>query len=462
MAFSYDRWLRQDPLAPWAYGFLCIGNEEPARLLDAGLSFETRLRFVPGEPSTEEAIKSIGTALPTIGPSLQARLRPKLIEMPIAEMGLLVGWLREGKMPEVGRDELLAGCQLRLGEQLSVAGKTLKVVGILEPSVALLGESYLVPAGKELQAIFNPGDPSVQKVRVVRLSAEEFHDGRVQKRVAEAFPPKRFAILNPEVRSPREGYYAYLAGAALFLLGGTGLLIGVYRWLAVHVQGSAVALPLQEIASRPRLIWGVHVAYFGLYFVGSVIIYQLPMLQTVLMAGIQGELGSEGKGVLAVAGKAYSSGNMLWAALVTFVINFFLGSFAMISLPSMIIPGSGALLAGFRATLWGLLLGPAQVSLARLMLPHMGTLLLEGAGYILATFFAILIPIYLFSPRRSVKTTTQDDEIQGSEVAYGSDSGMRRLGQAALLNLKGNLLVALVLAVAACYEAVEVISMAGF
>ena len=30
------------------------------------------------------------------------------------------------------------------------------------------------------------------------------------------------------------------------------------------------------------------------------------------------------------------------------------------------------------------------------MLPHSGTMLLEGAGYILATIFAVLIPIRIF------------------------------------------------------------------
>ena len=155
---------------------------------------------------------------------------------------------------------------------------------------------------------------------------------------------------------------------------------------------------------------------------------------------------------------------MLYAAAVTFVINFFAGSLGMISMPSMIIPGCGALLAVFRATLWGILLGPSETTLAYMMLPHTGTLLLEGGGYILAAFFALLIPVYLFGSGRAVpkppwsmsgrrpKTSTS---LQGRRPRSGSIGAL-------LLNLKGNLLVAMVLAVAACYEAVEVILMAGF
>jgi hypothetical protein len=72
------------------------------------------------------------------------------------------------------------------------------------------------------------------------------------------------------------------------------------------------------------------------------------------------------------------------------------------------------------------------------MLPHSGTLLLEGEGYILATFFGLLIPVYLF--RADV----------GSSL-------LARYRHAFVLNLKGNLVVALVLVVAAVYEAIEVI-----
>ena len=53
----------------------------------------------------------------------------------------------------------------------------------------------------------------------------------------------------------------------------------------------------------------------------------------------------------------------------------------------------------------------------------------------------------------------------GIPVAVESTSrpgAWRRFASAVLLNIQGNLLVALVLAMAACYEAVEVILMAGF
>jgi hypothetical protein len=119
-----------------------------------------------------------------------------------------------------------------------------------------------------------------------------------------------------------------------------------------------------------------------------------------------------------------------------------MGSLLMITLPSMIVPGCGILLAIVRSFVWGLLLAPTMGMLALSMIPHSGTLLLEGEGYILATIFAVLIPIRTFDSRLG-------------------ESPMARFARAILLNLQSNVWVAIVLAVAAIYEATEVIAMMG-
>jgi hypothetical protein len=76
------------------------------------------------------------------------------------------------------------------------------------------------------------------------------------------------------------------------------------------------------------------------------------------------------------------------------------------------------------------------------MLPHSGTLLLEGEGYILAAFFGLMIPLAIF------RRPPESDSAPKQGYVW-----------AVLLNLKGSVLVALVLAVAAIYEATEVIYM---
>jgi hypothetical protein len=191
---------------------------------------------------------------------------------------------------------------------------------------------------------------------------------------------------------------------------------------------------------RPSLVWAVQLAYFGLVVLAAVLAFEAPEVQAVLLSTVGSELETAGS-PLGVAAKAYTSGNIPRAAAVTFLINFLIGSLAFISLPSAVVPGAGILLAAARPVLWGLLLAPASVLMAAIMLPHSWTVLLEGEGYVLAGLFGLLIPIHLCQPSLG-----------------GTARG--RFGRVLLLNLKANGLVALVLAMAACYEAIEVIQMA--
>ena len=464
MVLAYDKLVRGDPRAPWASGFLFIGDGQPAKPVEVGTLVSTRLRLLPPSAQSAALLKAVETAKPLKDAKLAFRLRSKLVELPADEMVPCADWLREGRMPEPGKHEVLAGAQTPPGDHLSVAGETLKVVGMLQPSVALLADCYVAPAHPSMDACFSSKDDDDHQARLLRLSAGFVRDRKQLNKAIEAFPPARFAMLLPEIRPEPKAFLAYLAAQALFLLGGTGILISLYRWLAGWVKSPLLAAPLQEMVRRPKLLWAVHLVYFGLYVAGALIIYPFPDVHTVIMTAVQEQIGSKDGGVLAQAGKAYGSGNMFHAAAVTFVINFFLGSLAMISIPSMIVPGCGALLAVFRSMLWGLLLGPTENTLSWLMLPHTGTLLLEGEGYILATFFAILIPVSLFGSGEAVSEPPLVVEWTPirREGAPPSQTRLLRFLGALLLSYMGNLLVAIVLAVAACYEAVEVILMARF
>ena len=179
--------------------------------------------------------------------------------------------------------------------------------------------------------------------------------------------------------------------------------------------------------------------YFGLVIVGAILVHAIPEMQTVLLSAVRDALSAQ-TGTLAAAAKAYATGNILHAAAVTFCVNFFMGTLLMITLPSMLVPGSGILLATLRSFLWGLLLAPTMGLLALTMIPHSGTLLLEGEGYILATIFGLSIPIHMFQ-----------SSLGGNPFS--------RFGRAILLNVQASFWVALVLVAAACYEATEVIAM---
>ena len=274
--------------------------------------------------------------------------------------------------------------------------------------------------------------------------------------------PPKYHVVMPQERLEPATFYTYLGGMATFLLAGSGALIGLFRWLAVRSPTPSLSIddvpfgeetnptmaktetkwwaqPLVEMERRPRFVWGVHLVYFGIVIAGSLMVYLMPDVQTLLLSSVNDALSAE-SGPLASAAKAYNSGSIARAAVTTFFINFFLGSLLMLTLPSVLFPGSGVFLAILRSIAWGLLLAPTITALAHIMLPHSGTMLLEGEGYILATLFGLLIPIHIVQ-----------SSLGGTPIS--------RWGRVLWLNLLANFWVAVVLAVAACYEATEVILM---
>src|SRR5262249_44092487 len=105
-----------------------------------------------------------------------------------------------------------------------------------------------------------------------------------------------------------------------------------HRAVSLVGQPGAVALAGRAApgdAPPTAPVWGVHLAYFGLVMVGSVWVYQLPEVQAVLLSLVRDALGGS-QGPLAIAGKAYASGSIPRAAVVTFLINFLLGTLVSI------------------------------------------------------------------------------------------------------------------------------------
>ena len=112
------------------------------------------------------------------------------------------------------------------------------MVGVLKPDLALFASSFLVPAEamtRRDQKLFPAEVPTVLHAWLVRVSAEELRDDKVRKPLEEIFPPEKYAWVTPEDRLEPRTFYLYLSGLAIFLLGGSGALIGLFRWLAGKV-----------------------------------------------------------------------------------------------------------------------------------------------------------------------------------------------------------------------------------
>ena len=192
----------------------------------------------------------------------------------------------------------------------------------------------------------------------------------------------------------------------------------------------------------------LNVAYYGLVICGMVFVAFVPSVQQTLLALIGDAFTS---GPLAAVGSAYSGGEILKAMALTFVVNLFMGTVLVITLPSMVIPFSGLLMGVVRAIMWGLLLSPAAPELRLAMIPHSVTLILEGQGYILA-LLAVYAHGKAFLFPRSVGV-----EAQGSGVERVARLALGGYWAGVKHTARLYVLVVIVLAVAAIYEALEVI-----
>lgn len=249
------------------------------------------------------------------------------------------------------------------------------------------------------------------------------------------------AIMLPVLgRWPAGGrsFSMHLAGQILLLSGGCALVYGLYRLADVTGGARLTRPPLEEVRRRRGLFIGLHVLYFGtyLFFVG--LAFAVPEAQALFTRTLGQMLRSGQAGHVAAAARAYAARDITMAASRTVAVNFLIGSVAVITLPSLIVPGSGSVLLVVRFAVLGLLLAPTSTGLGRAMLPHSLTVLLELEAYVLASFFALLVPVYVFS-----------GELEGGPLG--------RYGRAVMLNLKGNLVVFAILLVAGIYEAFEVI-----
>jgi hypothetical protein len=184
----------------------------------------------------------------------------------------------------------------------------------------------------------------------------------------------------------------------------------------------------------------INVSYYGLVAIFMVVAAFVQPLQADLV-----KLSGTGftSGPLAFVGKTYESSQILSAMGITFVVNFFVGTFLEITLPSLVIPFIGMLVGVLRAILWGLLLSPAYPPLRMVMIPHSLTLILEGQGYIMG-----LLAVY----------------VQGKAFLWPASVGVEGHWRGYIEGLKQAgwlyIPVILLLLVAAIYEALEVILMA--
>lgn len=202
--------------------------------------------------------------------------------------------------------------------------------------------------------------------------------------------------------------------------------------------------PAESVNNALRLVWeyrrsylAINVVFYGLVACGMVYVTFHPEVQEMLTQAV---LLSFTEGPLATVAEAYATGQVFKSIILTFAVNFAIASLLVIFVPSLVIPFSGVLVGIARAVLWGLLLAPTTPELRAAMIPHSLTLVLEGQAYILAMLGAWILGRAFVSPHSVGALSWKEGYLRGL-----------RSGASIYL------LVAIVLAVAAVYEVLEVI-----
>lgn len=187
----------------------------------------------------------------------------------------------------------------------------------------------------------------------------------------------------------------------------------------------------------------VNVFYFSVMLVGAAIALANPQAQAELLMATGQELSA---GPLSSVTDAYVSGNILSAASATFVMNYIAGTLGTITLPSLVLPIWAPIMGAIRSLAWGIMILVPVEGLypANIAVPHYLTLLLEGEAYVIAIFACL----------RQVKALIRPAD-------FGTDSRLKAYVTSIFDNARLQLVVIPVLAVAALYEAGEVIFFAG-
>ncbi len=148
------------------------------------------------------------------------------------------------------------------------------------------------------------------------------------------------------------------------------ILLDLFEW-AWHI-----------LVENRRAYFALNALYYGLMLVFMIYVSFDPALHESILKQYNGAFMV---GPLALVDQTASTGlesfKIVVSALLTNVLGF---SYGEITLPSFIIPFVGIVIGLYRAIVLGMFFSPTDPAIARIFLPHLPTLLLEGQAAILA------------------------------------------------------------------------------
>lgn len=412
---------------PWGNSMVLAASAEDLAQADAVYRAGVRTLGLENYPQLTRVVDELDKT--PQGAKVGARLRDvwqeKLTYLR-APPEVLRPFLAEGRLPEPGKPEVLAGDLARL-ESLRLDAATFEVVGRLERGIRAFSRSYVLfenpvwdplfteEKGTKEGLLFPQGPPSAAN------GAQEKREDRA--RIAGGFARTSDAVS-----------WGTVVGLVLLVIGGEMALLRFFRWLAQH-PSSVLAPILGEMSARRRLLQGIHVLLFGLFFSCMAAAILCPSLNACLGELVAGEFTD---GSLGYIGSAYASKNIALAACATFFHNFAVATVTFTLLPSLVIPFAGLLKNALSFAVVGFAMAPNWTGDITPMVYHSVTLVVELEAYVLATFAVCVLPVRIgegLAAKRALR------EWRAGLIVVGS----------------GALLSALILAAAACYEAATLI-----
>lgn len=240
-------------------------------------------------------------------------------------------------------------------------------------------------------------------------------------------------------------YTAAVAGEMIFMIGGF-LLLFHFIWKLGMMERKEKGIIFNNLRDTCALIvehgklYAVTIAIFMLFWLyGMVVSFIDPGGQEKLVQMISAQLAGRSWS-LGFAGQAYAGGNVFFAAVATFTVNFFWGTFVVLTVFSLVPIGTAFIINALRGQMIGLALAPAKFFFGQLLTLHLITIVVELQAYLIAGFVAVLLPLALLKPQR-----------------FGCENRKDVFFKFVMWQFKVLPLIAIILAAAAIYEAVELL-----
>lgn len=370
-------------------------------------------------PEGREALHELGLDDPP-------RERIVMLSLPAEEWQNL---LSSGRLPEPGKPEVLAG-ELARFENFTVDGEAFSVVGRIRRDLSPFIFSYVLPEDPGMRPRFE--SDTEQGWLIASDATEEL--GRV---VAGKAGEEQLKVLGGFSRVPVAVTVLAVLGMALVSIGGAFLFARLLRRAEPRLPRFLRPVAA-EIGLRPGLYAGLHVLSYGAWFACMLLALAFPRANLMLVQIVYRQFTT---GELEHVGQAYASGDILHAAFATFQQNFFTATLLAGILPSLIIPFWGVFKNLLSFTALGFAMSPIWSDRVFGYTYHSLTIVMELEAYILASFIISVWPLRILD---GILT--------------------RRFGAHVLQGLavvaSGTVVVAIVLVVAALYEASTLILLA--